>query len=196
MLFYIRKKYKLRQKLLLFVLTVLNVICICSCGDGGADPLSYRLSPFTAELHGQTVPRVGEAVEFSATVSFGEYTESGERELSLVFHSPESLDGLCFRRCSDGSVTVKLGEVECRIGSSDAIVGITKIAGMLEGEGDILGISSIPGRDEGLPQYERLTLVEMDSYVILIDPRTESPVKARSSDGEIEICFDTVTSGR
>ena len=186
----------LRQKLLIFAVLLAVIALLSACNGRGSDPLSYRLSPLTAELRGRISPSVGDRVEFSATLTLGEWSAEGERELEMVFHAPESLDGLCFRRDRSGGVTVSLGEIECRLASGDVVSGIMKIAGMLEAEEEILSISSIPGSEAGLIQYERLTLITTAGYSLLIDPHTETPVKAWSVDGGSEICFDAVTQGR
>lgn len=189
-----RKILCMRQKLRISALLLLAAAMLFSCGGGSDDPLVYLGAPFTAELRGRMVPREGEVIEFSATASVGEPSDE-TREISIVFHSPAALDGLCFSRNSDGGFTVRLNGSEYRLGGESGATGIIKIIGMLEADGDTVGISSIPGKDVGRPQYERLTVIDMGDYVLLIDPHTSAPVGARSADLAIDISFEAFTSG-
>lgn len=190
-----RKILGTRQKLRISALLLLVAVMLFSCGGGTDDPLAYLGAPFTAELRGRMAPREGEVIEFSATASVGEPSE-GRREISISFHSPATLDGLCFCRHSDGGFTVRLNGSEYRLGGEECATGIIKIIGMLEADGDTVGISSIPGKDVGRTQYERLTVIDMGGYVLLIDPHTSAPVGAMSADCVIDISFEAFTSGR
>ena len=189
-----KRKLGTRQKLHIAAMLLLAAALLFSCGKGAVDPLAYRDCPFTAELKGRMALREGEVIEFSATASVGEPSDK-TREISISFHSPSALDGLCFCRHSDGGFTVRLDDSEYRLEGDGGITGIAKIMGMLEADGDTVGISSIPGKEAGLTQYERLTLIDMGSYLLLIDPHTSAPVGARSADLAIDISFEAFTSG-
>ena len=184
----------IRQKLLTLTSLVLLLAVLTSCGKRGGDPLSYRLTAFTADITGSILYPSGEEMAFSATVVMESPTDEGCREFSVLFHSPDGLAGMRTRRLRDGSALVSRGGVECPVSDGGVMKNIIKIAEMLDPSEEILRISSISGRDAGLPQYDRLTFIETATVSIAVDPHTSFPVKARTSDGEAEISFDVVTA--
>lgn len=174
------------QKLFIMAAVLLILPAFFSCASGGGDPLSYRLAPFSAEIRGRISPRMGATVEFSALLELSPPSAGGrERVFSLTFKAPESLSGLTVRRDGDGEITLSTALGGGTVLAPETAKNYIKIAGMLAPTEDVVGISSIPGAQVGLSGYERLTLVELRSLVIAVDPATSRPVRAESRDGEI-----------
>lgn len=183
------------QKLLIFALAVVVLFSTVACGAAKGDPLAYRFMPLRAEICGNIHPSVGVSLEFSATLELFEYSAEGTRAFSLSFHAPHSLSGLSVCRDNEGYITVSMQGLALSLEKGDAVSGFIKIAEMLAPDGETVGISSIPGNSVCLGSYPRLTLIEMPSGRIYLDPSTSLPVRAEFSDGETEISYNAVTCG-
>lgn len=190
----IRQKLHVRHRYIkvLLLLAAANLcLILTSCHPGTSDLLAYRQGPISAEISGRITPRIGGAIEFSATLKLGPPSEC--RSFVLKFHAPASLSGMKVSRNEDSILSVSRGDISITL-SDDTVKNAIKIAEMLDSPGEILEISSISGSSVGLTEYDRLTSVRTQLCTLLIEPRSSLPIRASLSDSDCELIYMIIIS--
>lgn len=195
------KSQKKGQKLLknhIFLLSILLsvIIILCSCHSGGADPLAYQNKALSTDISGRLNDSGSQkSFDFSATLTLGAPPQDSEfREFTIVFHAPKELESVTLSRRPDGSLSFICGNIDCSAVSRSAVENLIKIAEMLDIREDILKISSIPGSSVGFSQYDKLTAVKTNSYTVLIDPHSATPVRIELQSEELTVTAHPVIS--
>ena len=122
--------------------------------------------------------RSGE-VSFSATLSASAADEKGARSFSLALTAPESLSGM--RVSGDTqSVTVFLRDLAVYSGSLDSLPAVKALIEAFTPSSAPLSVSAVKGNDEGLPEYETVTLLRFSFGLVFIDPKSDDPIMIKA----------------
>lgn len=156
-------------------------VFLSGCERNADKLLGYQDGGIEAEICGRA-----NSIDFSARLIILEPSESEKREFELTLTAPKTLEGLVFRRQSDGRLTLTVGEVELELSETDKMAA-TRIADLFLIAEEPIKISGVTGEDASLSQYERLTKVEFPSATVFIDPLTSLPVKLVSEDVVITV---------
>lgn len=169
------------QKLLFFGIILyasIFIFSLISCARPTKDPLSYKKNEFSTKVSVK-----GAGIDFDAVFHI---FPSGSFSAELI--SPESLAGLTLRRDENG-FKIYLGDKEFLSSDSDLLseLSIGRISGMLAPSEPVRSISSVEGKECGMPGFEALTAVSAGNTVIYIDPSSSLPVKSECASSGISV---------
>ena len=177
----------IHKALLMVESLLLCLVVLISCDDTGA--LDYQERSIKAELTAKM-----DELEFTATLQIKCGNDEGQGSFSLELHSPRSLSGMIIEgelsEDFNAPVLVKLDELELgekRLSSLSGALTVVRAFSISEPPRSVRAVS---GAEAGLSKYERLKLIEFDSFSVYLDPDRLVPAKieARADRSDTGIC--------
>ena len=173
---------------LLSLLLCLSLAFVISCDDGkGA--MDYQDRAIKAELTAKM-----DELEFTATLQIDREKGEAQRHFCLELHSPRGLSGMVVEgELSDDSeqpVSISRGELELGEKALGTLSGALTVLRAFSISESPQNVSYVGGVEAGMPKYERLRLIEFDSFSVFLDPDRKIPVKiqARADGSDTGIC--------
>lgn len=165
---------KIKAGIVIFLLLVL-----VGCSREGRIGLGYGKGAFECELGFE---RCGERVR-ATLISSAPY-EGGERDISLLFHEPSAMRGICVRR-EGGRIWA---EFDGMIIESEGLSGWLESESLFETEGELSYISSVSEKGEEA-DILGLLLADGEKLEITLSRSTELPLRIVGYGIDAEIIY-------